>query len=38
MPNPFNFEKIRAEQQKREKKKAEREEVVWEAWGAHHCQ
>jgi hypothetical protein len=30
MPNPFNIEKIRAEQQKREKKKAEREELVWE--------
>ncbi len=29
MPNPFNIEKIRAEQQEREKKEAEREEVVW---------
>jgi hypothetical protein len=28
MPNPLNIEKIRAEQQKRGKKKAEREEVV----------
>jgi hypothetical protein len=30
MPNPFNIEKIRADQEKREKKKAEREELVWE--------
>jgi hypothetical protein len=29
MPDPFNMEKIRAEQQSKEKKKAEREEVVW---------
>jgi hypothetical protein len=30
MPNPFNIEKKRAGQEKREKKKAEREELVWE--------
>jgi hypothetical protein len=30
MPNPLNIEKIRAEQRKRGKKKAELEELVWE--------
>jgi hypothetical protein len=30
MPNPFNIEKIRADQEVSEKKKAECEELVWE--------